>query len=277
MAQPAVPITRATGADWVQFGVLGPLRITGATGDLPLNARKIRTLLAVLLVRADQSVTVDQLTDEIWGARAPRRATASLHVYVSQLRKLLPGGEHGGLIQTSSSGYQIHVEYGDVDLHAFRDGVERGRALARDGHHELAFDLFREMLDLCRGPVLADLQESPMIRAFTTWLDELRLECTELMIDCGLAIGRHRDLISLLQSLTVQYPLREDFYRQLMLALCGAHRRSEALEVYRTARRTLHDELGLEPCAALRDLHQAALRGDEPPPLAHRHPLRETA
>jgi DNA-binding SARP family transcriptional activator len=63
--------------------------------------------------------------------------------------------------------------------------------------------------------------------------------------------------------LTAEHPLRETFYRQLMLALYRSDRQADALKVYQTARRTLDDELGLRPCRALQDLQRAILRADQ--------------
>jgi DNA-binding SARP family transcriptional activator len=92
---------------------------------------------------------------------------------------------------------------------------------------------------------------------------EERLECTETLMDAYLMLGRHRTLCGRLYSLTAEHPLRETFYRQLMLALYRSDRQADALKVYQTARRTLDDELGLRPCRALQDLQRAILRADQ--------------
>jgi DNA-binding SARP family transcriptional activator len=50
-----------------------------------------------------------------------------------------------------------------------------------------------------------------------------------------------------LRVLVNQYPLRERLVSQLMRALYRAGRQSDALDVYRAARKVLLDDLGLEP------------------------------
>lgn len=70
-------------------------------------------------------------------------------------------------------------------------------------------------------------------------------------------------MVGRLYSLTVEHPLREAFYRQLMLALYRSERQADALRVYQTARSLLHDELAVEPCRALRNLHHAILAADD--------------
>ena len=82
-----------------------------------MSARKIEAVLAVLLIRANQMVSIEQLVGEVWQGNPPRRAIASIHVYVSQLRKLLAcSGLESGRIMTRSPGYLLRVEPGELDL-----------------------------------------------------------------------------------------------------------------------------------------------------------------
>ncbi len=110
--------------------------------------------------------------------------------------------------------------------------------------------------------MLGGIGQGPILRGFATRLTEQRMDCTEMLVDAQLRSGRHRELVGLLYALTGEYPLRETFHRQLMLALYRSERRADALKAYQCARQTLIDELGLEPCAPLQDLHRAILRAD---------------
>ena len=65
-----------------------------------------------------------------------------------------------------------------------------------------------------------------------------------------------------LESLVKQYPLRERLRSQLMLALYRSGRQADALAAYQDARRTLVEELGLEPGRELQELEQAILMHD---------------
>ncbi|WP_242884836.1 AfsR/SARP family transcriptional regulator [Actinomadura litoris] len=248
----------------MRFEMLGPVRVIDHDGASSLTARKIEILLVVLLARADQVTTTGQLMTEIWGENPPRRATASLHVYVSQLRKFLdrPGRETGPII-TRPPGYLLRLGDDELDVHDFQRLVQQGRCAVQQGRPEEAAPAFERALALWRGATLGDLRDGPIIYSYVTWLEELRLECLEMLIDVYLWLGRHREIIGRLYTLTEEHPLHEAFYRQLMLALYRADRQADALGAYRTARERLNRELGLEPCRSLRDLHESILRGGE--------------
>jgi SARP family transcriptional regulator, regulator of embCAB operon len=259
---PALP-TRPVVPGEPRYGLLGSLRVLGGAGGSTIGARKIQTLLCVLLIRSGQVVSIEQLTAELWGDCAPRRSTAALQVYVSQLRKFLCQEGVANPIVTRLPGYVLNLGPDRIDVHVFQDLVRDGRHAARSGRHEEAVALFEEGLSMWRGPALMGLRDSPIVSVFATWLDEFYLECVESMIESSLALGRHRDLIGTLQAMTAQHPLREAFYRQLMLALYRSERQADALRVYQNARALLSDELGLEPCRGLRDLQEAILSADD--------------
>lgn len=246
----------------MRYEILGALRVVDKDGSHPVTSRKSGVLLAALLINSDLILTVGQLMTELWGDNTPRRATATLHVHVSQLRKLLSRtGRPDSPIVTCPSGYLLHIGPDELDLRTFTRLVRDGRGWARTREHERARAAFEAALALCRGPALGDLRGGPIVSQFMTWLDEARLECVELLMESNLALGRHREIVGDLYCLAATYPFRETFYRQLMLALYRSERQADALRVYQSARVTLAGELGLEPCQGLRDLQSAILRG----------------
>ncbi|MFH8386143.1 BTAD domain-containing putative transcriptional regulator [Kitasatospora sp. NPDC018058] len=248
----------------MKYQLLGPLRVVDGTGPSYISAQKVETLLAALLVRSDHVVTADQLMNEIWGDRLPRRATAGLHVYISDLRKFLGRlGHPDSPIVTRSSGYMLRLRSDEVDHRSFLDLTDLGRRYLREQRYEEACEAFDRGLALWRGPVLGGIGDGPILRSFATWLTEARLDCIEMHTDAKLQLGYHRELVGQLFALVEESPLRETFYRQLMLALYRADRRGDALKVYQTARSTLIDELGLEPCTSLQDVHRAILAADD--------------
>jgi DNA-binding SARP family transcriptional activator len=237
----------------MQFRLLGPLEVIEHDRAVELGATKQRSLLALLLLNANQVVSTDRLIAELWGESPPATVAKSVQVYVSRLRK-----EIGGRLVTRSPGYVLRVEPAELDLAVF----ERLRREARGARPETAAATLREALALWRGPALADLAYEPFAQAEIARLEELRLATLEERVDADLAAGQHADLVGELRALIAAQPLRERFRAQLMLALYRSARQAEALEVYQQARRELLDELGLEPGEALKRLERAILEQD---------------
>lgn len=248
----------------MRYELLGLIRVIGPADTSYLTAHKAEVLLAALLARSGQVVTADQLINEIWGDRTPRRAHAALHVYVSQVRKFLrDAGGSGHSIVTRPLGYLLRIGPDELDSHDFQRLMDDGRERVRLGRHEQALRCFESALALWRGPAFDDARDGPIVNTCATWLEESRLQCLELLIEEYLTLGRHREIVGQLYALISDHPLRETFYRYLMLALYRSERQAEALMVYRAACERLSEELGLEPCRPLRELHQAILTGDE--------------
>ena len=247
----------------MRYEILGPLRVVDGDTSFSVRAPKMELLLATLLIRAGQVVSLDQLITEIWNYGPPKQAQTALYVYVSQLRKLLRRPDRpSSPIITRSPGYVFCPVADQLDLEILQGLVNEGRAAARDGRHQKASSAFGDALALWRGPALSELRDGPIVTGFVTWLEEVRLECTEKMVEANLALGRHHEMVSFLHARITEHPLHEAFYRQLMQALYRAERRADALHVYALARRTLQEELGLEPGRQLRDLQQQILVAD---------------
>jgi DNA-binding SARP family transcriptional activator len=248
----------------VKFGVLGPLTAFGSDGaHVQIRGRRLRTLLAVLLMHAGKPVSVNHLVDTMWDGDPPKSYLSNLHTYVSRLRERLPGLR----IDHVDGQYLLRVEPGDLDLNVFRTKVDAARLAARRGHHAVAADLYRSALALWRDdrPV-ADLDIAALGPEFSH-CEATRLIVVEDRFEAELGAGRHVEVVGELEAAVAEHPTRERLCRQLMIALCGAGRQADALAVYRTTRDTFVRALGLEPSPALRRLHQEILRGDVPEPM----------
>jgi predicted ATPase/DNA-binding SARP family transcriptional activator len=263
----------------MEFGVLGPLRIVDETVEVRLTARRHRALVAALLLRRGKAASAGALIESIWGEEAPASAPSVLRLYVSQVRRLLPPGR----FTHSQEGYALVIEPGELDLDVFERLLARGSKASRAGNHELAAGLYSDALALWRGSALADLAGEPVALLEAGRLDELRLQAIELWAAASLELGRGAAVLSELQRVVVEHPLREGPRRLLMLALYRDDRQAEALAVYRDGRQHLVDELGLEPSDELRDLERRihrrdpALQLDAPPRAAAAPPVPRPA
>ena len=250
----------------MEFRILGPLEVVGASGPVPVEASKQRALLALLLLHRNEVVSAERLIDQLWGDRPPKTARKTLQMHVSHLRRSL-GPD---VVVTRAPGYVLDVEPGQLDLERFEALVEEARTAAP----ATAARLLREALALWRGPPLADLEYEPFAQGEIARLEELRLAALEARIDAEHALGQHVESVGELEALAVAHPLRERIRGQLMLALYRSGRQADALESYRQARLTMVEELGIEPGRELRDLEQAILRQEDALELVSAPPER---
>lgn len=248
----------------MRYEILGSLRVVDETGVRSLTAPKIETLLAVLVIRADQLTSVGQLMDEIWMSTPPKRAVPAVHVYVSQLRRFLSqDGSKESRIVTRSPGYLLRLGDDETDVHDFARLAREGQSHLRARRYDDSVESFKSALALCRGTVFGEPCEGPVISGFVAWMNALRLDSLASMVSAGMLAGRHRELVPFLYSVIAENPLSETFYQQLMFALHRSGRRAEALKVYQRARDMLRDELGLDPCRSLNELQSRVLAADD--------------
>ena len=237
----------------MEYRILGPLEVEAEAGTISLGGQKQRALLAILLLQANEVVSRDRLIDELWGSAPPETALTALQVHVSQLRKAL--GRDA--IVTQPPGYLIRVGPGELDLERFESLVDEARGAAEAA---VAAERLREALALWRGAPLAELDS--VARNERARLEEERIAALEQRIQADLELGRHAELVPELEGLVHEHPLRERQRGQLMLALYRSGRQADALEVYRSGRRLLDEELGLEPGDELKQLERAILEHD---------------
>jgi DNA-binding SARP family transcriptional activator/ABC-type branched-subunit amino acid transport system substrate-binding protein len=238
----------------LEFRILGPLEVVDCGRELPLGGAKQRALLAILLVHANEPVSVDVLSDALWDGEPPPTAVKMIQGYVSQLRKVLGDG----VLVTRTPGYLARVDVDELDASRF----ERLVANAAGRPPDDAAALLDAALRLWRGAPLADFAYEAFAQTEIARLEEARLGALEERIDADLARGRHAGVVSELEALVAEHPFRERLLAQLMLALYRCGRQADALEAYRVARHTLDRELGLEPSPDLRELEQQILVHD---------------
>ena len=235
-----------------------------------LGGVRERSLLAILLLNANELVSTDRIVDELWGDRPPKAAVKTVQVYVSRLRKIL-GAQ---AIVTRPPGYVLHVEDQQFDLRRFERLAAEGRRALSSGDVATGRAMLRDALALWRGAPLSDFVYEPFAQAEAARLKELRVATIEDRIEADLRAGQAAELVSELQALSAREPLRERLRGQLMLALYRSGRQADALDVYRDARTTLVEELGLEPGPELKKLERAILTHD---PALERPGMAQTA
>ncbi len=240
----------------MRIGLLGPLEVTDATGrPMEVGGSRLRTLLILLALDAGRVVTAERLVDGVWGDDPPSGAPNALQSLVSRLRRALPGL----VIGSHPSGYRLDLGDEAVDVRRFDRLAARGRALLKRDPAGAA-DAFADALRLWRGPALADVADAEFARGHVSRLTERRLGLLEDQVEAALALGRAD--VAELEALVAVHPLRDRLRAQYMRALSAAGRQAEALATFEDARRTLAEELGVDPSPELRAAHLEVLRGE---------------
>jgi DNA-binding SARP family transcriptional activator len=175
----------------MEFSILGLLEVRSRGRALELGGQKQRAVLALLVLEAGRVVSRERLIDALWEDAPPETARKALHVYVSQLRKLL-GRER---LVTQPPGYLLSLEGAELDLARFGELRDQGR--------------LGEALAVWRGPPLAELAEYRFARDEAARLEELRLTCLEARIDQDMTAGRHVELVGELEALVREHLARE--------------------------------------------------------------------
>jgi DNA-binding SARP family transcriptional activator len=259
----------------MEFRILGPVEAVAAGGAIRLGGRQraLLALLALLLLHANQRLSSERLLDELWGERPPATAAKALQVHISRLRRALaqavPNGSDG-LVLTRGQGYELRLDPEQLDAHRFERLVAEGRSELAANRPQRAWSRLEEALALWRGEPLGDLAYESFAQREIARLEELRMAARELLLEARLALGCHAELVGELERLVAEHPYRERLRALLMLALYRSERQADALQAYQDARRTLVEQLGIEPGERLRGLERAILDQDPGLQLAAR-------
>jgi DNA-binding SARP family transcriptional activator len=251
------------------INVLGPLTVHCAGCSATPTAPKPRSVLAVLLVHANQTVPSADLAQELWGDTPPASALTTLQTYILHLRKMFANATGMSttevaetVLLTVPSGYLFQSVSDDFDLPMYELLAAGGRRALAAGDDAAAADLLVRAGRLWRGAPLAGMRTGRVLEPEVRRLAEDRLATTEQSIEAHLRLGRHREMLPQLSALRAAHRLHENLHAQSMIALHRSGRRQEALEVFLTLRTAMREELGLEPSRQIRLLQRAILVDD---------------
>jgi DNA-binding SARP family transcriptional activator/tetratricopeptide (TPR) repeat protein len=247
----------------MDFRVLGPFEVHDDGTAIPIGAFRQRAVLALLTIYAGQTLSTDRIIDEIWSGSPPPSALKTLHAYVSRLRSVLHASgslDRGAeLLLSRSPGYVLVVDDTQIDAFRFERMVSEASEALSAGRADAAAQSLREAMSLWRGTALADFAYESFAANESQRLMERRTEALEMRIDADLALARHAAVVAELEGLVVEHPMREKLWVQLMTALYRCGRQADALAAYGRIRRSLIEELGIEPGPELRLLERQVL------------------
>jgi DNA-binding SARP family transcriptional activator len=264
------------GGTGIEFGLLGPLLMTVAGTPVALGTPKQRAMLAVLLINRNRPVSTESLVQAAWDESPAPAVRASIHSYVSNLRRILGSSvEDPHLVLASvPPGYRLSVADGKCDLDRFIAEKTAGVRAAATGQFEEAGRRLSAALAEWRGPVLDDLRGFAFVEVFATALMEEKLWVHTARAESEIACGRAYNVIGELEQLVAQHPYQEPLWAQLITAYYVAERQVDALDAYRRLKAVLVEDLGIDPGPAVEALHLRILRQER---LDSRQAARTTA
>lgn len=251
-SNPAIPV--------MAVNVLGPLTVECDGHQVDLGSRQQRSLFALLLICANDPVSLERIVDQLWpSGRADR--TNAVRVYVSRLRAALEPHRRRGeasILETHGNGYLLRVDADRYDVARFERLVAEGRAQLLSNPTSAAAKL-RTALELWRGAAFGEVTYNELAENERERLAEMRIDALEDRIEADLASGQSGRLVSEIEVLRRRHPLRERLVGHHMLALYRAGRPAEALRTMTAFRCFLGEELGVGPSPILTRLEQQVL------------------
>ncbi|SCE94202.1 BTAD domain-containing putative transcriptional regulator [Micromonospora mirobrigensis] len=246
------------------IGVLGPVRATRADVPIDLGAPRQRAVLARLVAGGGHPVSVDRLVEDLWSGDPPPRAQAALQVYVSNLRRALepdrPARTPARTLVTVAPGYALRLPTRDVDAWRFEAAL-RAATPAVDNRPVAAVAGLDEALACWAGATAyPEFAGEPWAQREAERLAQLRLGAVEQRAKLLLDLDRPSEVVLDLHPHVRDHPLREQAAMLLAVALYRLGRQADALDVLRTVRATLAEQLGIDASRELRSLETDLLR-----------------
>ena len=247
--------------DTAQFGVLGPLQMSIGGALVPLGTPKQRAVLAVMVINANRPVGIDTLIDAAWDQRPPPGARATLHAYISNLRRLMSNaGIDRAVLASAPPGYRLAIADNQCDLRRFIAEKDAGVRAAAAAQFEKASRHLSAALAQWQGPVLDDLRDFQFVETFAAALDDEKVVAHTARAEAEIVCGRAYAVIAELEALTATHAYHEPGWAQLITAYYLADRQADALAAYHSLKTTLAEDLGIDPGPTLRELYERILR-----------------
>jgi len=134
------------------------MRVDGADADLRGVRPQAREVLRMLSLAAGAPLHRELLADLVWGNLGGASALHALHVSVSSIRRMIPGGSAGGVIvERVGETYRIAIaSREDCDLASFDDRLADAANAKRSGNAVAARDGLAGALDRYVGDILPE-------------------------------------------------------------------------------------------------------------------------
>ena len=219
------------------------------------------TLLKFLVTQAGRPVHRERILDCLWPTTDTRRGWDRLKVTISYLRQQLRSlGIESDALKTVGKAYLLRRDAIRVDADVFENLIEEGRTLQSRHRDDEALRRFYQAESLYRGDYLEDETFADWCAEERERLRELYLEMLGDMVLCHAGSGNYGEAVRLSRRALVQEPCRESFHATLIRNLVRLGHLDQAAAQYRSCRRILADELGVEPIPETQSLYRQILK-----------------
>lgn len=228
--------------------VLGPLELWRRGRRISVRSPTQRLLLAALALNAPRATGTKRLAELIWGLDLPPNSAKSLQAHITRLRRTI-GPE---VLVSAPMGYRLRLEADQTDLSRFRRLSQEADAGEGD-----SLDLLSEAVELWRGgcPV-EELRDDPVV----TGVAEEYVAALRQLGTVAAEAGEPERPLQRMRELAEELELHEPLHAALVITLATSGRQAEALAAYERVRRSLADQLGLDPGEQLREAHLGVLQ-----------------
>lgn len=228
--------------------------------DQEITSPRLRGLLALLAGDLRTGCSSARLVEGLWPDEQPENPAKALQVLVSRARAQL-GSD---VIASTPTGYRLSLSEDRVDTSAVLLSASASARRSRAGDHAAAFAHAEEGLALWEGATGGDTGlDDPLsvLRAerASTYRSLVRARALALS-----RLGRHAEAVEALTDLVGERPRDEEVLLELLRCEAATVGPSAALARYEAYRRSLRDELGADPGAALQAMHLQLLQGTSP-------------
>jgi DNA-binding SARP family transcriptional activator len=232
------------------------VEISGRRVDHLLPGRQGRLLFAYLALSRHQRVSRDALVDALWGETPPGAAATALNALVSKVRAVVGQDLVRGRAELSL----VLPEPARVDVEAAMASVHAAETAVAVGDWRRAWLPSLTAHFVTRRPFLPDV-DAPWVESWRRRLVDVDIRALECYATACLELGgaelpaAERAARALLELA----PLRETAHLLLMRTLAARGNVAEALTAYERLRILLREELGINPCKAVQEVHTRLL------------------
>jgi tetratricopeptide (TPR) repeat protein len=222
----------------IKFKILGRTRLRIGDRFDEWGYRKLRGMLAALLLQPGQAMPIDDLIEWVWpDGKSPGTPHNTLMSYASRIRKYLRQMAEPAELAMADGTYRIEVNRAEIDFVQFKNLVEKARTASRLNAHERAIPMIKSALDLWNDPPLADLDGSRAINWRRTARQNYLLPAHGDLFRELVAIHEFTEVLQRVGELPVED--QGVFIRPRIESLYALGREEEATALFQAERRRL--------------------------------------